>query len=622
MKKEAKARHLIRSCLDRFHNLNLRPKLIIAYLISFLLPLSIMGGIFYVMSANRLEQELRQTSMQSVKQFNKIFDEYINQIDTITLMPYIETNVQRYLLKTSGAKTYEELYSAIRMESVTQFLENLLKVKRDIDFVSIVSLNGQVVTRSKYGFVKPQFTYINDPLYQPLRQSSGELTIIPTHSSDYMFAPSHPVFSVGRKILDFKEGFYSGYIVVDCNMDVFEKALAKIHIGQSGYFLVAGDDGSLLYSSNRSADKAGEDTSIIRNQHMIGNEMNTVEEINGKKMMVVGDRSPYTGWTVFAVMPHAEIQKNVETIKEMFIFLSICCIGLVLFFSVIISNSVTTPIRKLQKAMRSVEKGNTETRVMTHYTNEVGQLSQSFNRLIERIDDLLTVNRGIEVKKREAQLEALLSKMNPHFLYNTLESIRMMAVIEDKEDIAKAIEGLADLFRYSIRTKSDIVDIRDELQHVEHYIFLQKIRYGDKFEVCYDIDEELLPYKMLKFSLQPIVENALSHGVDKKLGKGIVNIRVHRYNEHDLRIIVEDDGVGMDTNRLSEMRQYLSSQEGDRGQSLGLKTIQERVALYFGPGYGLHIESDLGKGTTVMLTIPIFQEEKRVIENVIRISGG
>ena len=608
---------VVRSVAAKFYDMNLRPKLIVSFLFSILLPLAILGGILYYTSAKELENELRKNTAQSVEQFNKIFDEYVSQIDTMTLMPYIDKDVQFYLLKTSGAKTYAELYAKANVESVTEFLENMLKVKRDIDFITIASLNGQLVTKSKYGFVKPEYSIIEDPLYQPLRESTGEITVIPLHRSEYMFAPSHDVFSIGRKVLDFKEGFYSGYIVVDCNMDIFRKAYEKVNVGKSGYILVSDPYGGLLYSSKPSNDSESY-AAILQN--LPKGQINTVSSLNGEKMIVVGDTSDYTGWRVITVLPYSEISSRVEYIRNIFIMLSVSCMVLVLLFSGVISSSVTKPIRRLQKAMKSVEKGNTDIRVADNGNNEVGQLSQSFNRLLDRIEELLTSIQSVEVKKREAQLEALKSKINPHFLYNTLESIRMMAVIEDQKEIARAIEALAHLFRYSIRMRKDMIRVEDELNHVKNYILLQKIRHEDKFEAVYEMDAELLRYKILKFSLQPIVENAIAHGIEPKPGKGIVKIGVKR-QDLNLVIEVEDDGVGMDAAKMNELRTYLQSPGGDGEQSMGLKNIHERVGLYFGTNYGLEIDSSLGLGTRVKLTIPAFQNEEWMVNDVIDISG-
>ena len=603
-----------------FKNMNLMPKLIIAYLSSILVPLLLFGSILYLISIREIEVEMRNLSFQSVRQVSKIFDEYISQIDTISLMPYIDKSLEQYLLSTSGINTqiYAEKYPNQGIDKVQNFLENLMKVKNDIDFVSVISLNGNITSNSRYGIVKPQFDFFNDQLYKELRESTGEKTVLPVHKSSFWFAPRKNIFSIGRRILDFTEGFYIGYILIDCNEAVFERICGGINIGKSGYILIADKNGDLLYSSKKGYD--GSETREILRKTVGKKKVNSVEDIGVNKLILVSDASEYSGSTVVGVIPYEEILQRVKGIKIIFMSLYIICIILVFVFSILISKGVTKPIRNLQNVMKTVEKGNTDIRVSIHSYNEIGELSHSFNQLMEKINFLLTSIKSIEIKKREAELDALKSQINPHFLYNTLESIRMMAVIDDNCAIARAIESLANLLRYNIRERKDIVDVKDEIEQVKNYIYLLKMRYEDKFEVVYDIDEHLLQFKTIKFTLQPIIENAIHHGIEKKGGKGLLRLSVKKTMDN-LIFEVQDNGMGIEKRKLDELKDYIKSYGGDGMKSIGLKNVNERAMLYFGERYGLSIESNLAEGTCVRLTIPAFNKEEWVIENVINISG-
>lgn len=616
-------------------NMGLRPKLIIFYLASILVPLLVFGGILYVVSMNEIETEMRKMSFQSVKQVNITLDEFVNQIDTISLMPYTEIGIEDYLLDASGITVYPERLrltpggtkiltkksSKPDLEKIQAFLNNLIGVKQDIDFMSIISLDEGVVTKSKFGIVKSQYDFFSEPTYDKLRKSTGEKVLTSVHKADYLFAPSKNVFSLGRRIFNFNEGVYTGYILIDCDTKVFDRICNEVSIGKSGYIFIVDKSGNMLYSS----DKNHKDFSInninqaidkFRNQKNV----NTIEDFGTEKMILVSNTSDYSGWTTIGILPYEEVLQRVVGIKNIFVYLSIICVLLVFASSILISRSVTRPIRKLQKAMKEVEKGNTDIRVSIHSYNEIGELSHSFNQLLEKINILLASIKSIEVKKREAELESLKSQINPHFLYNTLESIRMMAVIDDNKDIADATEALANLFRYSVKQRKDIVDVRFELQHAKNYILLQKIRYGDKFDIIYDIDEEVLDCKTLKFTLQPIVENAIYHGMEKKRGKGVLKVSAHKIGD-DLQFEVWDDGVGIQLKQLIDLREDVVSYVDDSAKSIGLKNVNQRIFLYFGKNYGLSIDSVPGEGTSVKLTIPAFNNEEWVMENVIGISG-
>jgi two-component system sensor histidine kinase YesM len=612
-------------------NMSLRPRLIITYLASILVPLLIFGCVLYFVSMIEIETEMRKVSLQSVKQVNTTLNEYINQIDTLSLMPYTDKDIEEYMLNTSGQNAYQAIIrpnaggpvfqsgteAKPDAEKMQAFLQNLMGVKQDIDFMSMISLDGGIVTKSKFGIVKIQYDFFHDDLYEKLRQSTGEKVMIPIHKADYLFAPSKNVFSLGRRIFNFSRGVYTGFMLIDCDTKVFERICREVNIGKSGYVFIADSSGNVLY---RSGGSGGIDIRKVMDRIGEQKSVNAIEDFGAHKTILVSDTSDYTGWTAIGILPYEEVLQRVAGIKTIFFTLSVLFILLVFAISVLISRSVTRPMRNLQNAMRAFEKGNTDIRVSIRSYNEIGELSHSFNQLMQKINTLLASIKSIEIKKREAELESLKSQINPHFLYNTLESIRMMAVIDENRDIASATEALANLFRYSVRQRKDIVEVRYEIQHAKNYILLQKIRYGDKFDVIYDIDEDILDCKTLKFTLQPIVENAIYHGLEKKKGKGLLIVRAKRV-ENDLEFEVRDNGAGMQLLQLSRLREHISSCSDDGTQSIGLKNVNERIVLYFGGNYGLTIDSMPGEGTVVKLAIPAFNDEEWVMENVKGISG-
>ncbi len=612
-------------------NMSLRPRLIITYLASILVPLLIFGCVLYFVSMIEIETEMRKVSLQSVKQVNTTLNEYINQIDTLSLMPYTDKDIEEYMLNTSGQNAYQAVIrpnaggpvfqsgteAKPDAEKMQAFLQNLMGVKQDIDFMSMISLDGGIVTKSKFGIVKIQYDFFHDDLYEKLRQSTGEKVMIPIHKADYLFAPSKNVFSLGRRIFNFSRGVYTGFMLIDCDTKVFERICREVNIGKSGYVFIADSSGNVLY---RSGGSGGIDIRKVMDRIGEQKSVNAIEDFGAHKTILVSDTSDYTGWTAIGILPYEEVLQRVAGIKTIFFTLSVLFILLVFAISVLISRSVTRPMRNLQNAMRAFEKGNTDIRVSIRSYNEIGELSHSFNQLMQKINTLLASIKSIEIKKREAELESLKSQINPHFLYNTLESIRMMAVIDENRDIASATEALANLFRYSVRQRKDIVEVRYEIQHAKNYILLQKIRYGDKFDVIYDIDEDILDCKTLKFTLQPIVENAIYHGLEKKKGKGLLIVRAKRV-ENDLEFEVRDNGAGMQLLQLSRLREHISSCSDDGTQSIGLKNVNERIVLYFGGNYGLTIDSMPGEGTVVKLAIPAFNDEEWVMENVKGISG-
>lgn len=597
-----------------FSNLSLKTKILISYLICILLPLPVLGGFLYRAGIERITNQSCAVAQQAVKQYNKIFDEYIRQVDAITLLPYINKDLQNYLLKNTDYHTY--MNKIVNREVIYSFLESQFQVNMWIDCISIVSLNGQILSQSKYGRVKAEYSVLDNSFYSDFFTSTGEITLSQVHRPSYMFAPTNYVFTAGRKILDFREGFYSGYILVDCSTDIFKRACEKVTLGKKEYILITDKYGNLLYSS-RNPNAA--DDQIILDTIKDGEREKPLHKIQGEKVIVASDKSNLTEWIVYSIQPYSMILDAVQPVKNTFNNLIAISSILGIFFSVVISRSVTGPLFRLQDTIKKIQQGNTKLRANVENTSEVGQLSLTFNQLLDKTEYLVTSLKSIELKRKEAQLEALMSKINPHFLYNTLDSIRMMAVTEGKKDIARAIEALAGLFRYTIRLKKDIIDIKTEIEYIEDYVLLQKIRYEDDLNVIYDIDPSLLNHKIIKLTLQPLVENAIKHGIDRKSGVGEIRISVYS-TDGNLIVTVTDDGEGMSFDGLQKIRNNLSKDYA--GDHMGLKNIQERIQLYFGPEYGLQVESKHGEGTTVTVKIPDYQDEEQVMKNAVSVSGG
>ena len=604
---------MFKSLFVVFANMNLRMKLIILFLISVLVPLVVFGSALYKISVKEVEVEMRKNTLQTVQQVNLTLDEYIHQMDTLSTFPYYNKEIEHYMLSTSTVNIFADRYPKRSLETVGTFLENLLKMGQDIEFVSIISNNGNVISRSRTGVVKAQYDFYNDPIFKELRQSTGEKTILPLHESDYLFADNKPVYSIGRKILSFNEGFYIGYVLIDYNESAINKIGGGVSIGNSGNIILSDKYGNVMNSFGGN----GQSHMVDDINQLANNEKNRNEIVNiqGNKIILVSDTSDYSGLTAVGVLPFEDIHLRVEGIKTTFYSMAIICVTLVFVFSILISNDVIKPIRLLQNMMKQVEKGDTEARIKIKSRNELGQLFLSFNRLLEKLNLLLQSIKKIEAKKQEAELMALKSQINPHFLYNTLDSIRMIAILDDNHEIARATEALANMFRYNIKGQ-DIVDIKEEINQAMNYIDIQKIRYEEKFQVIFNIDESLTHYKVIKLLIQPIIENAITHGIENKKGSGTLWFSVQR-QEQEIVFTVKDDGVGMDPSKIAELYKSMVDKDIIYNKNLGLRNVNERLKLYFGEGYGLVIESKLGEGTCVSLKIPTIISEEKVIKNVI-----
>jgi len=291
--------------------------------------------------------------------------------------------------------------------------------------------------------------------------------------------------------------------------------------------------------------------------------------------------------------------------------------------SILILVRVLQPVHEMERAVEIIEKGSISSNTDFIFHQDQQKRKTSTDRLIGYIRQILKSNYDSQILKSQAEIHALQSQINPHFLYNTLETIRSQAVIQGSESIEEMTEALAVLFRYSISQPGEMASLREELENIDNYLLIQQYRFPDKFRLEKHIeDERLLECKVPVLTLQPLIENAIHHGLEMKIGKGTVRIRVIGTQDR-LLILITDDGMGMTPDRLDEIRRaleaeddqfYLEQMGRQRHSGIALINVNRRIRFYFGRSYGLHLYSTQNVGTTIELSLPnpltMHQEEK------------
>lgn len=304
---------------------------------------------------------------------------------------------------------------------------------------------------------------------------------------------------------------------------------------------------------------------------------------------------------------HQEYQEFFKTmiVISLVAFFIILC--LTLFLSYQIPYSITSPIRKLNEVTRQVAEGNLEVRSDVQTGDEVGVLSDSLNTMIDKINELLDQVTKEQVRLRKAEFELLQSQINPHFLYNTLDAIIWLAEAGEQKKVVSMVRSLSEFFRTSLNRGKEIILVKEELQHVRSYLEIQQVRYQDILQYEIDVPEELGKYLIPKITIQPLVENALYHGIKNKRGSGKIYIR-GRKEENNLIIEIEDDGIGISKERLWQVREGIQKKILTGKDIYGLYNVHERIRLNFGEEYGIDIQSIYGEGTLVRVLLPCQEE--------------
>ena len=394
---------------------------------------------------------------------------------------------------------------------------------------------------------------------------------------------------------------YLGIIKLDLNMDrLFQPVKENIKEDAYPYGVIVLDENKeLIYSQQ-------EDTKDI----IYGAEL---EELYNEKMLIHNNKILYGGTissyglkVILVFENDVLIQKQKEQQRSMIIIVFIM-IGIIALASYFFTRSFSYRIELLVNKIKLVEEGDLRTTEAIIGDDEVATLDKQFNNMIKRLNELIEKNYIQQLEKRETQLRNLQLQINPHFLYNTLETISSIAAINHVFDICDLCDKLGEVFRYSLgKNHGEYVTIQQELEHTKNYIFIQKMRFGDRFEVCYDIDNNILSNRVLRFILQPIVENAIVHGIGSQNKQGIIEISIEQENK-DIIIKIEDDGAGMSSETMEYLDEYINDLEINlkrKTKSIGIKNVNQRIKLSCGKEYGITINSKLGQGSCFTIRLP------------------
>lgn len=385
--------------------------------------------------------------------------------------------------------------------------------------------------------------------------------------------------------------------------NIFDSFYSGMKLKNVGEMLVTDETGKIMISKNYdNIGKNASDFSHLKESAQL-DYGSYISAFNEKKLFVTVYKIGKTGWKIINMTDYKEVTRDIDRILSVIKKAFAVIMVLFLAFSVFFFNGIVVPINHLINKMKVVEKGNFNTTIQVMGKGEVRQLSESFNTMVYKINNLIKQRDINEKKKIQAEIEALQSQINPHFISNTLNSIRLMAMIAKVDSIKNMSEAFMKLLMATIGKGDTFVTIDSELNNLENYIYIMRVRYGDKFDVQYDIDENIRNLFILKLLLQPVVENSILHGLSEIEGKGLIRISGHKKGE-ELILEIYDNGVGMTE---EQAKRLLTESNSNRRafSSMGIMNVNRRIRLNHGERFGIEIESVCGKFTNVRMRLPV-----------------
>jgi two-component system sensor histidine kinase YesM len=415
-----------------------------------------------------------------------------------------------------------------------------------------------------------------------------------------------PVFGLGRAIKSQTSGKIIGVLFIEVRGTHLIQELQNVKFGETGYTFVVDQNNNYMYHPYSGLYGKPSTFDFTANRHIFNG--------NGSDLLVIPKRLS-NGWYATGVVPIEELDAKSKEIRKLTLIIMACSAIYALIIGMIVTTKVARPLVHLNRLMRRGAAGDLNVRSRFLGTNEIGQLGRSFDQMLEQIRLLIIQRESEENEKKKAEIRAMRYQINPHFLYNTLNTIRHLARFKRIDDVTRSITNLIPLLEASIERNGTFVLLGEEFDLLQKYMVIQQYRYNDKtLQLEIYCPEDLRNTEIPRMLLQPIVENAIFHGIAPKDGSGLIAITVSR-NERDILIQITDDGIGIEPERLPELTQSHSSKL--RGMTkIGLYHVHQTLALFYGQGYGLEVSSRYGEGTSITLRIasaPPKEEERRAI---------
>ena len=533
-----------------------------------------------------------------IQQMNQNIDSYIDYMENIAYLISSNEDVQDYLFD-------EKIDNEGRYRILNQ-LQTILDSRSDIRNVGIISKNGRMLINDGSKSVNQDLDLNTQEWYATALEKPNGPILTSSHVQHIISGERPWVITLSRGIRDRSgSGEKEGVFFIDLNYSAISELCDQSTVGTKGYAFILDAKGNIVYHPQQQQlynELQTENISLI---------MDTDEDTvltgtgNDGKLYSIS-RSGKTGWTVVDCTSVRELLRKSRQAQSVYVLTAIILVIVALLFSRFMARSITLPIQKLRDSMKKVQEGDfSVSDVVVDSKNEIGSLTKSFDVMTHRIHELMEQNVHEQEEKRKSELKALQSQINPHFLYNTLDSIIWMAEGKKNEEVVLMTASLARLLRQSISNEDEVVPIANEVEYARGYLTIQKMRYKDKLEFQIEVDSSILYIPLIKLVLQPIIENAIYHGLKYKESKGLLIVKGFMKDGNAVLQVI-DDGVGMDEETLAHI--YDKHKVNYHSNGVGVYNVQKRLKLYYGEDYGITYTSELGKGTTATITIPGRQE--------------
>ncbi|WP_094552172.1 sensor histidine kinase [Petroclostridium xylanilyticum] len=612
---------LFKRIIDRYLNLQFKTKLTISYIILIVVPLSILGIGYYNKSSDIILQNARENILNIIKRSNETLNARFILAENSAIFMHIDEDLFEIFSNFDGLdlNNHNKYMEADRR--ITKTILKYFPFSEDIYSVNIVT--RQFTFGQDLPFWIPKNGFSNSNVYSVGLESKDRLKWIPTYDlleefdirekeqlslkrhSQYVFSAVRLLNSAiirNNLLVTMNKEIERPVLIINFKEEMLKKTFKESTYIEGSYYYVLTKNGDVVSHSDSAEPVSFNNTQWWNDIITKGSGTNFIY-INGKKMLVCFDTMNITGWISVVFVPYDKLLKTLPTMHLYTFYMTMVIILISAVLASFISGRVTLPIKKLLLAIKSMGEGNFNSKVEEMGNGELSYLIYKFNEMNDKIQRLIEENYQVKIKEKEAEIKALNFQFNPHFMYNTLNIINWMAIENNQEEISKMLVNLSEMLEYTAKDHKGMINFMEDMEYLKSYVYIMMKRFVGRFAVQYDIDPQLYNYDVPKFFLQPFIENALIHGFEEIEEGGL--IKISGWIEDNKRYFcVEDNGKGMSAEKIKEIMEIEEESAGS-DKSIGIDNVNKRVQLLYGKQYGVHIESELYKGTKITIIIPL-----------------
>lgn len=571
-------------------NLSIQSSIFMYFTVTAIIAIALISLIIFQRFTNSLNATIIEENSGIVGQLGESVDSYL-----------------RNAMKVSDSIYYNVIKNTDISNDDIKSGMNLIYVNNDnmIDDIALISGKGELIESMPALRLKDNSNVLEKDFFKKSMAESEYINFSMPHIRDLFDRNESSyswVISLSRAVEVTDEGKATqALLLINLNYMYFEEIFSNVNLGNGGYVYLTNDYGDIIWHPKQNEIYSGRFKEDNKYAATLKDGI-TVENLSGKNLTLNVRTIGYTGWKLVGVTPSAAL--GVDGIKFRFFVLFVADLFLFLLamINAFISDKISNPIKSLDGSVREIESGNLDVEIVPSGSYEVEHLGKSIKNMLGRIKVLMSDLVAEHNAKRKSEFDTLQSQINPHFLYNTLDIIVWMIENENSDKAVNIVTALAKFFRISLSKGKNIITVKDEVEHVRNYLMIQNMRFKNRFEYSIDVDEEVLSYSSLKLMLQPLVENAIYHGMEFMDGDGEIDVKVFKEDD-SLYFTITDNGLGMSEDMVETLlsKDFVPSK---KGSGIGAKNVNERIKLYFGSEYGLKVESEPDEGTKITIHLP------------------